>query len=56
MKGLGACSCGPPGVLPFCSGRWYDQEDGEGDEDEDEDDMENDDELGPDADRGESPV
>jgi len=33
--------------------RWYDQEDGEGDDDEDEDDMENDDELGPDADRGE---
>lgn len=31
--------------------RWYDQEDGEGDDDEDEDDMENDDELGPDADR-----
>ena len=44
----------PRGFSVF-SGRWYDQEDGEGDEDEDEDDMENDDELGPDADRGESP-
>jgi len=38
-----------PGDSHVVSSRWYDEEGGD---DEDEDDMENDDELGPDAERG----
>ena len=54
-----SASCPGPGSLLRVLGglyvgpsRWYDEEGGD---DEEEDDMENDDELGPDAERGWSP-